>query len=111
MFGREALQRADSQERFIVPDGPKADVGGLQPSEVQGVRAARGRFRAGASQMDMQEIDHARVTEVALDYPHHAGFFGAPLFRISIAPRADHRQGTQGANCYLAIGVETDTLP
>ena len=102
MIGREPLQRADSQERFIVPDCPKADVGGLQPSEVQGVRAARCRFRAGTGQMDMQEIDHARVTEVALDDPHHAGFFRVPLFRISITPRADQRQGPQGADCYLS---------
>jgi hypothetical protein len=61
--------------------------------------------------MDMQEIDHARVTEVALDNPHHAGFFRALLFRISIAPRADQRQGPQEADCYLAIGVQLNTLP
>jgi hypothetical protein len=31
------------------------------------MRAPRRRFRAGAGHMDMQEIDHARVTEVAWD--------------------------------------------
>lgn len=98
MIGREPLQRADSQERFIVPDCPKADVRGLQPGEVQGVRAARRRFRPGTGQMDMQQIDHARVTEVTLDDPQHVGFFRAPLFRISIAPREDQRQGPQGAD-------------
>jgi hypothetical protein len=57
--------------------------------------------------MDMQVIDHARVTEVALDDPHHAGFFRAPHFRISITPGADQRQGPQGADRYLVIGLQT----
>src|ERR1700732_3812926 len=56
MIGRESLQRADPQERFVVPDRPKADVGRVQPGEVQGVRAARRRFRPGTGQKDTQEI-------------------------------------------------------
>ncbi len=94
MIGRESLQRADPQERSIVPDRPKADVGRLQLGEVQGVRAARRRFRPGTGQMDLQEIDHARVAKVALDDPHH-GWFLPTISRhlpISIAPRADDRQ-------------------
>ena len=74
IIGRESFQRADSRERFVVPDRPKADVGRLQPGKVQGVRAARRRFRPGTGQMDMQEIDHARVAQVALDDPHHGWF-------------------------------------
>ena len=75
MIGREPLERAHPQKRFIVPDCSKADVGRLQPNEVQGVRAARRRFRARIGQMDLQKIDHTRVAEVTLDNPRHAGFF------------------------------------
>ena len=75
MIRRKALQRADGQERFIVPDCPEADVGGLQPGEVQGVRAAWRCFRAGTGQMEPQEIDYPRVGKVAWDDAFRAGFF------------------------------------
>src|SRR5579863_5317133 len=73
VIGREALQCADALERFIVPYRPEADVGGLQPGEVQRMRAARRCFRAGTGHMEMQEIDYPRVAEVALDNPYHFG--------------------------------------
>jgi hypothetical protein len=84
MWRSIALQRADSQERFVVPNCPKTDVGRLKPCVVKGVCAARSRFRAGGGQMDIQEIDHARITEVASNDPHHAGFFRVPLLRITM---------------------------
>jgi hypothetical protein len=69
---RQSLQRSEPQERFIIiPDRPKADVERLQPGDVQGMRAARRRFRPGTGQVDAQEIGHARIAEVALDNPHH----------------------------------------
>ncbi len=68
--------------------------------EVQGVRAARRRFRPGTDQMDLQEIDHARVAQVALDDPHHGWFLPITSRRLpaSIAPRADDRQGLKRFN-------------
>jgi hypothetical protein len=73
MIGREPLQRTDPQERLVVPYRPKADVGRLQPVEVQGVCATRSRLRPGAGQMDVKKLDHALVAEVALDDSHQSG--------------------------------------
>jgi hypothetical protein len=81
MIGRESFQRADPQERFIVPDRPKADVGRLQPGEIQRVRATRGRFGPGTGQMGMQEIDNARVAQAAFDDPHHGSLIPTTLRR------------------------------
>jgi hypothetical protein len=36
---------------------------------------ARRHFHAGTGQMDMQEIDHPRITEVAWDDPHQGRNF------------------------------------
>lgn len=71
MTGREPFQAAEPQKSLIIPDRPKADIGRLQPSEVQGMSATRSRLCSGAGEVDMKEIDHARVTEVALDNSHH----------------------------------------
>ena len=82
MIGREPLQRTDPQERLVVPDRPKADVGRLQPVEVQGVCATRSRLRPGAGQMDVKKLDHARVAEVALDDSHHTAV-PLPKFKLT----------------------------
>lgn len=87
MIGREPLQRADTQERFIVPDCPEADVGGLQPGKIQGVRAARRCLRAGAGEMELQEIDYPQVTPVAGDDPYHAGLLAG---RSPLHQRAEY---------------------
>src|SRR5258708_29149292 len=70
MVAREPLQRPDSQKDLAFPHRPEVDVGRLQPVEVQGVRAARRRFRAGAGQMGPEQIDEARIAEVAGNDPH-----------------------------------------
>jgi hypothetical protein len=63
----------------------------MQTSEVQGVRAAWPRLRAGTGQMGMQKIDHLWVTKVALDDSHHGGLLPTSPGSLpaSIAPEAD----------------------
>src|SRR5215472_172856 len=68
---RELLQGAKPHERLIVPDRPKANIRRLQPSEVQRMGAARCRFSSGPGQMDVEEIEHSRVAEDALENSHH----------------------------------------
>ena len=71
LIGRETFQGADPDDRLIGPNCPKADIGALQPSEVQSVRTAGSGLCTSIGQMSMQKIDHARVTEAALDNMHH----------------------------------------
>jgi hypothetical protein len=43
------------------------------------MRAAWRRCRPGTGQMDSQEIDHARLAQIALNDPHHNGVAPDPL--------------------------------
>jgi hypothetical protein len=71
VIGGESFQRANPEERFIVPGRPKADLAGLQSRKIQGMRTTGRCLCAGTGQMGMQKIDNARVTEVPLDNSHH----------------------------------------
>jgi hypothetical protein len=51
---RQALQRTDTQERFVVPNGPEGNLRRLQLRDIEGMRAARSRLRAGGSKVDTQ---------------------------------------------------------
>src|SRR3981189_3615967 len=65
VIGRKPLERADTQERFAGPQRPEADIWRLQPGQVQGVCATRRRLGSRGVEMESEQINNARVAEVA----------------------------------------------
>ena len=70
MLGREPLQRTASQQNVAFPDGPETDVDRPEPAEVQRVGTPHRGFRPRAGNMGVNEIDHARIAEVAFNNLH-----------------------------------------
>src|SRR5206468_2578287 len=62
----ELLQRAARQEVVAVPDGEERDRRLAQPGEIERVDAARRRARVHAGEVLAQQIEDARVVEVAV---------------------------------------------
>jgi hypothetical protein len=80
MISQEPLQGAASQKPLIIPYRPKRDTGGLQSTDVQGMGAFGRCFRPRTSQMNMEEVDHAPVSEITLDNSDHARPFAATSY-------------------------------
>jgi ferredoxin len=92
---REPLQRSDSHQRPILPDRPEADIGCLQPGEIQRMGTPRRRFRSGAVQMSFEQRDDLRVAEVTRKDFHHGWFPDPPSAgdqdNAAVAPQPNRR--------------------